>query len=397
VQLEAFPSRRATCRRSTSEGSDLELWKGGPALERQVGPRLYSRGSGAIAALAKCSSIYGKQCLVIGGKTALARAGVLVTAALTDAGATATETVWYGGECSEDCVNALLLRVTQSQIKLLVGVGGGKALDTAKLVASRTKIPVLTVPTIAATCAAWTPVSALYTAAGEYIDLVPSVAPLLVAADTGVIGRAPLRYLVSGIGDTLAKRYELEASTAAAGPSDAAAVAGALALGRACFQVLADSGRQAIAEVSQGNCDGIALGNVVEAVIMLAGTVSELGGDAGRTAAAHAIYSGLSYLPESHVKCHGELVAFGILAQLCLEGRADVYVKEYLKVSHDAGLPMTLAECGLGELGEDALWRAAEISVQIRDMDNMPIRVTAEMVYRAIKDADRHGQAYLDS
>lgn len=365
-------------------------------MERQVGPRLYRRGPGAISALAECSGIRQKRCLVVGGTKALACAGGLVQAALADAGALALETVWYGGECDERCVQALVRQITDRRSELVVGVGGGKALDTAKLSAARSGCPVVTVPTIAATCAAWTPVSALYTDDGEYLDLVPAAAPMLVAVDTDVIGRAPHRYLVSGVGDTLAKRYELEASTRAAGPDERAAVAGALALGRACFDVLAELGQRAVAEAAASICDGFALGAVVDAVIMLAGTVSELGGEAGRTAAAHAIYSGLSYIPQSHSRCHGELVAFGILAQLCLEERCDGEIEEFLAVAHRTGLPITLAGCNLAQVLDSALWRAAELSAELRDMGNMPMPVTADMVRRALMTADQRGRAYLE-
>ena len=37
--------------------------------------------------------------------------------------------------------------------------------------------------------------------------------PYAVIVDTEIIARAPVRYLVSGLGDTLAKWYELAAST----------------------------------------------------------------------------------------------------------------------------------------------------------------------------------------
>ena len=69
-------------------------------------------------------------------------------------------------------------------------------------------------PTIAATCAAWTPLSAIYDDNGEYLEFSRKAAlPHAVIVDTEIIARAPVRYLVSGLGDTLAKWYELAAST----------------------------------------------------------------------------------------------------------------------------------------------------------------------------------------
>lgn len=95
----------------------------------------------------------------------------------------------------------------------IIGAGGGKALDTAKYAAEICGIPVITIPTIAATCAAASNQIIVYSDDGEYLENVyPKTNPPLVIVDPEVILRAPKKYLISGIYDSLAKWYEGSAS-----------------------------------------------------------------------------------------------------------------------------------------------------------------------------------------
>lgn len=86
---------------------------------------------------------------------------------------------------------------------------GGKVLDLSKAVGGKLGIPVVAVPTIAATCASWAAVSILYDDLGRFSGYIPNKrSPSLVLADTRVLATAPKRYLASGIGDTIVKWYE---------------------------------------------------------------------------------------------------------------------------------------------------------------------------------------------
>lgn len=87
---------------------------------------------------------------------------------------------------------------------LIIGVGGGKILDTAKAVGYYTGKPVALVPTIASTDAPCSALSVLYTDDGifdQYLFLPSN--PNLVLVDTDIIAAAPARLLVSGMGTPL--------------------------------------------------------------------------------------------------------------------------------------------------------------------------------------------------
>ena len=162
---------------------------------------------------------------------------------------------WYGGQCSWENIQALNYKAQTLMADCFIAVGGGRSLDTIKAAAFARGVPLITIPTIAATCAAWTPLSAIYTDEGEYLEFSRKAAlPSAVLVDTKVISQAPVRYLVSGLGDTLAKWYELAASTR--GRRLPAPVRAALNLGSLCREIIAEEGPLAYQSVQAGQSTG---------------------------------------------------------------------------------------------------------------------------------------------
>lgn len=361
-------------------------------LKRTIGPPLYQRGYDILSLVGEIAQPLGQHVLVIGGKTALSVTCDGLVASLEQAGLRIVGMEWYGGQCSWSNIHKLSAIARSTEAQCLVGVGGGRALDTVKAVAFASGLPLVTVPTIAATCAAWTPLAAIYDDDGEYLEFSRKAAlPQAVIADTKTISQAPVRYLVSGLGDTLAKWYELAASTR--GKTLAAPVAAGLKLGKLCKDIIAGEGPAAYQSVEKGQTSE-SLDQVVDAIIAIAGCVSGLGGDEARTAAAHAIYSGLTAMEETHQMVHGEIVGFGILAQLALEDRPKVEVREFLELSCQIGLPITLSQLGINQLTDHDWQRIAALSLAVEDMAAMPFPVTNVMVIEAIRQADAWGQEF---
>lgn len=91
----------------------------------------------------------------------------------------------------------------QDKFDVVVGLGGGKALDVAKVAAYRLGLPYFAVPTSLSNDGFCSPRSSL-TQAGKRLS-VPARLPMAVVVDLDVVLGAPLPLWLSGVGDLVAK------------------------------------------------------------------------------------------------------------------------------------------------------------------------------------------------
>jgi glycerol dehydrogenase len=302
--------------------------------------------------------------------------------------------VKFGGECSRPEIDRHREKSIENDSDIVVGIGGGKTIDTAKAVSHLMKVPVVIIPTIAATDAPTSALSVIYTPEGKFDQyLILPKNPDVVLMDTGIIANAPARFLVSGMGDALATWFEADAceksqaSTMAGGNNTRAA----LALAQLCYETLLEYGVSAMLAVER-HVVTPAVEKIVEANTLLSG----LGFESGGLAAAHAIHNGMTVLRGAHGMYHGEKVAFATIVQLVLEGKEQSELDEVLDFCIEVGLPVTLKELGVEEPTKEELMSVAELSCAPGEtIHNMPFRVDKEMVYGAIIAADSIGTHYI--
>lgn len=297
----------------------------------------------------------------------------------------------FGGECSKEEIKKHQAKLADADA--VFGIGGGKTLDTAKAVGHYAKLPVIVVPTAASTDAPCSRLSVLYTPEGKFDEYLPLPKnPEMVIMDTSVIAKAPVRFLVSGMGDALATYYEAQASIASHSVTMAGgnATNAAAALAELCLNTLLEDGLKAKKAAELGVVTQ-ALENVIEANTYLSG----IGFESSGLAAAHAIHNGLTVLKDAHHSLHGELVAFGTLTQLVLENRPLEEIEEIISFCTEVGLSLTLEGLGFKNISDDDIMKAAEASCAEGDtMGNMPFTVTPQDVFAAIKTADSMAKMY---
>lgn len=92
---------------------------------------------------------------------------------------------------------------------VILGLGGGKTIDSAKAIGAQLALPVGILPTIASTDAPTSALSVIYSDEGVFERyLFYKKNPELVLVDTAVIANAPTRLLASGLADALATWIE---------------------------------------------------------------------------------------------------------------------------------------------------------------------------------------------
>ncbi len=348
-----------------------------------IAPARVLRGQKALSQAGDAIASCGKRPLIVGGSNSLAAAQPYLQPILEQQQLQSAETA-YGKDCSETSLETLREAVQTHQADFIIGVGGGKALDAAKLLAHQCQIPIVTIPTSAATCAAWTALSNIYSEQGAFqYDVTLARCPDLLILDYGLIQTAPQRTLVAGIGDAIAKWYEASVSS---GHSEQTMIIAAVQQARILRDILFQKSAAALKEPGSETWQ-----EVTDAAVLLAGVIGGIGGAQCRTVAAHAVHNGLTHLLASHGTLHGEKVAYGILVQLRLEEMlqnnqlAATARQQLLKFYTEIGLPQTLDNLGLGDISLTQLQQAADIACNPNsDIHRLPFKVVPEQLMAAM-------------
>lgn len=347
-------------------------------------PARVLRGAGVINQLGALSRALGQRVLLIGGYRALAAVSEQVEHQLAAAGCTLVGSTWFGGETSLQQIERLSTLAQQLRAEVIIATGGGKALDTCKAVGAGQNIPVITLPTIAATCSAVTPLSIRYDDHGNFFDIFPlPQAPAAVIIDSQLLAQAPLRWLAAGLGDTLAKWYEFRAVSERHPALDASALS-SLAHSRLCYDVIAKHGAAACDAVRRQQPDH-ALDQALDAIFTFAGLTSLMSNGA-HAAASHAIYEGFTFVEKTREFGHGLLVGYGNLCLLALEQRDDDELRAEMRLSRDCGVPLSLAD--IADLNADERAVIVRESVHAPDMKNMRTTVTENALRQAMARVD---------
>jgi glycerol dehydrogenase len=355
-------------------------------------PRRYVQGDGALELLGEETGRLGNQGLAIVDTFAQSTYGAELQKSLSKGGTFSLEA--FQGECSDEEIERLSGKAKETNAKVIVGVGGGKALDTSKAVAHHLGLPLAIMPTLASTDAPCSALSVVYTPDGAFKRyLIFKRNPDLV--DTGIVAKAPVRYLVSGMGDALATWFEAEDCrvTKAANMTGQPGPMTSHGLSKLCFECLMEEGVSACT-ACEHKVVVPALDNVVEANTLLSG----LGFESGGLAAAHAIHNGFTTLDETHAYYHGKKVIIGLLAQLWMTGRERAMIDRVYRFCRSVGLPTTLAQIGLADATDRQIEQVAERAcVPGETIHNTPFAVTPKMVVAAIKVADAEGRRLLNA
>ncbi|MEG0378041.1 MAG: glycerol dehydrogenase [Eubacterium sp.] len=327
-------------------------------------PSRYIQGYGELDYLEEYTKDYGRSVLAIIDSFFYASLSKKLRHLFKDTDSTITS-VLFGGETTISELDRLTAIAREAHYDAVVGIGGGKTIDAAKYTGISIDAAIVIAPTSASTDAPTSALSVTYTNEGIHDKTIYFKRnPDLILADSQIISKAPVRLLVSGMGDALSTYFEArahqESNTAnRIGKGYRTTLAG-MSISKLCYETLLADGLKAKLSAEAGVCSD-ALENIIEANTLLSGLAVECVG----CAAAHSLNSGFSAIEACRHYTHGEI-----------------------------GLPVTLEEIGLSSKADSELRLVAERAAEAKHIIAEPVTINPEILYHAILSADAIGRYF---
>lgn len=349
----------------------------------------YSIGSKVYEKIGEICSPYGKKAVCIGGKTAISKTENLIRESLAHTCIEILGFVWYGGEASYENVEMLKANQLVNEADIIFAIGGGKALDTAKALANTVKKEVFTFPTIASNCAGTTAVSIMYNSDGSFKEpFFFNAPPRHCFINTAVIAQSPARYIWAGMGDTYAKYFESEMSSRGESLNHCHRLG--VTTSQLCAYPILEYGEKALEDFKNG-VPSFELEQVVLAVVVTTGIASILLTTGHiidyNTGLAHAVFYALTSYPhieERHL--HGEVVAFGVLILLLVDGNEEMFEKVY-NFNKAVKLPTCLKDIEMANADLNKLVNAVCL---MKDIEHNPYEITKDAVLKAFNQLEKY-------
>ena len=343
----------------------------------------YTIGDESYRQVDRFCSPYGKRVLLIGGETGMSKGLPVLCEALkaADSRLEIVDAAVYGTECTYERIRELSSLYKDKAIDMVFGMGGGKAMDTAKGAAYELGVPVFTFPTIPSNCASMAALSVVYRKDGGFDSFYFFERPAVHCfINTDIMIHAPKMYFRAGMGDTIAKYFECHFS--ARGEELDYHSALGREISNLCYERIRTYAGKALAEFCEGKA-GEAFTQAVLAITVNTGLVSHMVEDCYNCALAHAVCYGLDLIPGVAERfLHGDLVGYGILIQLAVDGQSGTLAK-VRKLLKSMEIPVTLKEMGVA-LDKEFLRDMLKESVSGPDMEHIPYPVTEDMVWEAV-------------
>ena len=318
----------------------------------RIGSGRYLQEPGIIKTLGDEVLRLGGAPLIVGGKTALQ-----LTASEIEKSVGAVCQYYrieeHTGTCNEEDARAFAKIALDDKLDVIVGVGGGVIMDFAKMIAHFASLPIINVPTSSATCAAYTPLSVMYTKEGRTVGSFHHEREVnAVLADTAVISTQPPRLLLAGVFDAMAKYLEIKHRYSGDGADCPLGLDYAYALSERSFKVLSDKTDSCLSDMENG-----VFSEDVEQVIFTAiaatGVISGIARGSNQCAIAHKFYeiTRALFSEASKPHLHGELVGAGLLMQNYYNNESGRNA-ELLKLMKKHNMPYRVSELGVEKTEE---------------------------------------------
>ncbi|MDD3224174.1 MAG: iron-containing alcohol dehydrogenase family protein [Clostridium sp.] len=344
----------------------------------------YSVGEDVYKKVPEICEPYGKKAVVVGGKTAMAKAKEALLEGVKGSNIEIVDFVWFGGDSSYENVEMLKKNPVVANADMIFAVGGGRSVDTSKVMCDETGQPVFVFPTIASNCAPVTAVAVIYDANHVFKGLhFTKKSAEHCFINTKIISEAPNDFFWAGIGDALSKEYECTISSRN-DELDHSNLLG-VEVSRNCVEPLLRYGKKAYEDVKE-NRVSFELEQVALNIIVTTGLVSVFVKNDYNSCLAHSVYYGTTALENKGKEhLHGEVVSYGVLVLLTCDKQYKERDRVY-KFNKSLGLPTCLADLDVEEKDLDTV---LDKVMETGDIKHVPYEMTREMIYNAMMDLEK--------
>ncbi len=349
----------------------------------------YTVGVDAYHEISNICLSYGKKIIAIGGNTAIEKSKYSILKAIEGSDLEILDFVWYGGDSSYENVELLKNNILLQEADMIFAIGGGRSVDTSKVLADQLKKPIFTFPTIASNCAACTSVCVIYNNEGIFKELYfPKKPASHTFINTKIIAEAPESFLWAGIGDAISK--EFESSFSARNDELEHFNALGIQIAKMCTKPLVEFGAKALNDCKENNATYY-LEQVILDIIITTGLVSNLVINDYNSCLAHSLYYGMTVLKqieEHHL--HGEVVAYGTLVLLTCDKQYDELSTVY-KLFKSIALPTKLKNL---EVSIEELPLVINKALQTDDIKHVPYEITYDLIYKSILELEEYNKSH---
>ena len=244
------------------------------------------------------------------------------------------KTMWYLAKTNDQkTIQEIEKKVRQSKSDLVIGIGGGRAVDIANLICFNLNKPFVSVPTSASHDGIASP---FVSVKGDKPHSLVATAPLGVFVDVDIMKKAPKKLLASGCGDLIAKITAVRDWQLGRDKTGEY-------YGKYSAELALMSAQFLIKNSARFSKNGLHVREIVEALIS-AGVASCIAGSSRPCSGAEHLFSHAVDKLEPGIGLHGEKCGIGTILISKLQGQN---WKQIVKTLKNVGAPTTAKEIGL--------------------------------------------------
>ncbi len=254
-------------------------------------------------------------------------------------------------EANLDQVQEVVKKVLSKRFELVIGLGGGRSVDVAKLSAFKGNLPFLSVPTSASHDGISSPFASIKGTDKPYSIMAKP--PIGIFVDVKIISNAPRRLLLSGCGDLIAKLTAVKDWELARDEKGEYFGRYSAELAKLSANIIMEEAER----IANGDEEGV---RVVTEALISAGVAAGIAGSSRPCSGSEHLFSHALDLIAPNIGLHGEKCAMGTIMMAKLHGLDWEKIKETLEKLR---IPTKAEHIGLSE---DLVIKALLLAEKIR-------------------------------